>query len=423
VSLIIGCLLGVSAGTVYVFSLYSQDLAKLINTPNIDILGSVADLGNCLGVFGSFLLVGKIGQRVGSLVATILSVLGYILIWLTLNDYILPRLWILCIAYFCFGIGQHISFLIAVYINLKNWEARYASRITGLLSATIVFSPIIYCYIYTSTLDSNLSTFFLTLAIMSAAFGLVAILFLKNIGEVEISYTEDDIVADEEEEDEVMLEGEEHKLITNTPRHSNVEVVVKEYTAPEIFYRVEFYLLWFSLLLCLGSCLVWKNLFGKIYFDYHYTLNNVMLLVVWSLTDGISRLIFWKLQNWCRFRIPRPAWTVIPIILLLCSSVLYLFDNLEPNFIFLHITYAIGMASMYSIIPILHGIYWGSTNAALNWAILFVSPGIGGILHILVDYLIEDILIVISVATVMLVISLVLVLWLSSFHNLNFKNY
>eukprot|EP01125_Pyxidicula_operculata_P007715 TRINITY_DN2612_c0_g1_i1.p2 TRINITY_DN2612_c0_g1~~TRINITY_DN2612_c0_g1_i1.p2 ORF type:complete len:440 (-),score=78.22 TRINITY_DN2612_c0_g1_i1:2808-4127(-) len=351
--------MSLAAGTLYGFSAYSKDLAEVLNTESVDIVGSIGDLGLYLGIT-SGLFYDRFGPEWTSVVSTVMFFFINSLVFLTLKGYLIREVWFLCILYFFYGQSCYAMFINSYSSTLKNFNPIHKGKISGLFLATFGLSSVIYTLLYTNALGKEVRSFFLMLAISGGIINFVCIWTLCVVGPPP---------SDEEPKDAAYTDTKEKDPLIKP----NIEV---NKTGLEILKSVDFWLIFFSFMLATGVGLSWKNVLGSI--DDAFELGIAEEMVIsWSLVNTAVRVILGIVSDLLNERVPRPFWALISILLMGISHVCYLFAPLDSLW-FINIATGIGYGAVFAIYNGLIAIYFGSKNIGKNSAMLVLAPAIGG---------------------------------------------
>jgi len=135
-------------------------------------------------------------------------------------------------------------------------------------------------------------------------------------------------------------------------------------------------MMFFGMLFSLGPSLMWKNIFGTINEALGRSDNNLMV-IVWSLVDGPGRALHGFLQDFFQEKIPRPAWIVLPVCMMLLGNLTLIYVGPQTLW-FTHIAAAFSTSAVFGITTSLHPLYWGAQYTGLNLGVMLMAPGIGG---------------------------------------------
>ncbi|EGF77091.1 hypothetical protein BATDEDRAFT_91916 [Batrachochytrium dendrobatidis JAM81] len=135
-TLLTSCLVLISAGTLFTFSLYSKALRSHFGYSSADV-NLIAGVGNT-AVYLSFLLVGPIYDHWGSTVTMILafvtSTIGYGCVWAAISGHFsITSVTVLCVLYFLIGVSSTAAYLAVVGINMINFPPERTGLTLGIL--------------------------------------------------------------------------------------------------------------------------------------------------------------------------------------------------------------------------------------------------------------------------------------------------
>lgn len=402
VTLFTTSLMTLSAGTLYGFSAYSKDLVVgLKKSGDVDILGSFGDAGLYAGITMG-LLTDKCGAIATILLSAVLTFLGYFLVWLAVAGYVNLDMWVLAIAFFIAGQGSFGFYFTSVHLNGELFSSDYRAAIYGFVLMLFGFSSLVYLSIYTAGLNSDISSFFLLLAIslpstgLLAAFGqfMVRVCGTPSIPAAGVLYANGASAYDNQTGSKPHLltcEEEEDLLVPSLEADIDVGRPLLPGKGPSITGRKLlqsplFWWLFIYFVALTGPGLMWKNKLGTIIQTFPDGADTNTLVKSWSVINSLSRVLFGIIAATIgRCGIPKSAILIFAAAIMGGSHLMFAIlafaehpDLAAAPLWIANVCTAVAYGCQFTIVTSLVPAYFGTDGLGMNLGVITIAPMIGG---------------------------------------------
>jgi hypothetical protein len=403
-----------SAGTLYGFSAYSKDLvAALQHTGDLDILGSFGDAGLYAGITMG-ILTDKCGAIATLFVSAALTFVGYFTVWLAVDGHVHLDIWVLAVAFFLAGQGSFGFYFTSVHLNGDLVSSEYRAAVYGFVLMLFGFSSLVYLSIYTAVLNSDISSFFLLLAISLPATGLLtafgqfmvhvcgtppppagATLYANGASAYENHSGSKPRMASVEEEEDLMVPSLEADIDFARPQLPGKGPSI---TGVQLLQSSLFWWLFIYFVTMTGPGLMWKNKIGTIIETFHGSDTSTMVKS-WSVINSVSRVLFGLVAATIgRWGIPKSSILIFAAAIMGGSHLMYAImafaDHPDlpgvPLWI-ANVCTAIAYGCQFTVVTSLVPTYFGTEGLGMNLGVITIAPMIGGTaLTAVVNALSED---------------------------------
>nr|POE44998.1 protein nuclear fusion defective 4 [Quercus suber] len=351
----------IAAGNSYNFPLYSSEIKSVLgyNQQQITILGVANDIGESVGILPG-IACNKFPPWFLLLVGTVLCFFGYGVLWLSVSQTVenLPY-WLLWIA-LCIATNSNAWFGTAVLVtNMRNFPLSRGT-VAGILKGYIGLSAAVYTVIYDTVLNSSSSKLLLFLAIGLPVLCLALMYFIRACTPAsgEDSSEHVHFLFTQVNSSDNLVQGEGGSTQTNpllTPSssatylgsfHENEEAsdvetllavgegAIKKKSRPprrgedfklrEALVKADFWLLWFSYFLAVGTGVTVLNNLAQIGIALGVD-DTTLLLSLFSFCNFVGRLGSGVIsEHFVRLRtLPRTFWMICAHIFMIVSYLLY----------------------------------------------------------------------------------------------------
>nr|POE44997.1 protein nuclear fusion defective 4 [Quercus suber] len=323
----------IAAGNSYNFPLYSSEIKSVLgyNQQQITILGVANDIGESVGILPG-IACNKFPPWFLLLVGTVLCFFGYGVLWLSVSQTVenLPY-WLLWIA-LCIATNSNAWFGTAVLVtNMRNFPLSRGT-VAGILKGYIGLSAAVYTVIYDTHPEKTLQSMsiFFSLKRLSSAVNSSDNLVQGEGGSTQTnplltpsssatylgSFHENEEASDVET---LLAVGEGAiKKKSRPPRRG------EDFKLREALVKADFWLLWFSYFLAVGTGVTVLNNLAQIGIALGVD-DTTLLLSLFSFCNFVGRLGSGVIsEHFVRLRtLPRTFWMICAHIFMIVSYLLY----------------------------------------------------------------------------------------------------
>ena len=372
VTLLFSFLLCLNGGAFFSFSIFSSNLSHLLNTNNISIVGSMLDIG-----FFSSLLIGLIYYYTNSYFtitfSTVLCILGWLLP-IYYNNFIFY-----CVCFFLIGLGSSGLQLVAISINSDNFNPKFRGSIVGIMMGGVAIAGIIWTLIYTYATNSNINLLFYLIAISTAIFGILGLLFIQpdinSIKETDIRRFStipfsQGIPAPALPSNSALYGG--HKSSISIGDINEDIFIKKDMTGIALFQNKMFWMLFILSGVSDGIVLSWKNHIGQFGLPYE---TLAIILMMFLISNVVARFVVGFASDYFIAYVSRPMWLIIGSVIMSCGIGCFLaYPSVTTVYIAtmcFSISYSIVLVVSTQLLTICYGmLYFGVNNGLICLGIM-----------------------------------------------------
>eukprot|EP01135_Chromosphaera_perkinsii_P005664 Nk52_evm1s357 gene=Nk52_evmTU1s357 len=424
-------------GTIYIFSVYTPEIRRILGYRQVDIT-MVETLGH-VGLYCGFTngwLYDRYGVKPTCITAGIILFCAYLTVFVSCTPGLLwshTPVAVMGATFFMIGQGIHTMFTAAMLTNVKNFENKYRGKITGMLGGFIGLSGVLFTAIYSAF--SDVREFLLFMAFTLCAISFSGAIFIKQIGPGPIFQSKSDQAIamhefssistefplnDEEghEEDseallskksgDVYLRGEDEAnssmLVTNASlsrRHSALSgksicsagsatgqeiTPVLDYSQHidiygwELLTSFSYWLLFITLAIEDGVAVMYVNKIGTMTEalsrdDDVKPYDRKSIVMLFAFCNASGRVFWGFMSDYFHSRLCRP-WFLLFTIMGMCLSQLFIFmfpKHLAAAGIFIGFCFG----GMFALGPVIVSELYGLKHFGTNWGITTLAPASG----------------------------------------------
>jgi len=188
----------------------------------------------------------------------------------------------------------------------------------------------------------------------------------------------------DEDEVEASKRSSEARAVNGSTNNSTVPFLhssTVDITGLALLRRVDFWILFFISFFITGSGLMWKNVVGSICESYSISdTTKDYLVITWSLTSTVARIVTGTASDWLRLSIPRPVWFIGAGSVVMMSHLLYIFIGENALWI-VTIGTGAGYGTLWAIHPTILSLKYGMPHLSINLSIVGFAPALSGLLY------------------------------------------
>ncbi|TPX71129.1 hypothetical protein SpCBS45565_g01245 [Spizellomyces sp. 'palustris'] len=390
VSLISAAFVQITAGTIYLFSLYGPQLTDCFNYTQSQTAFIAACVSWGTGLAGPIAgrLVDKHSKRPWPIFVVGGSLLGtaYMLISLTYTGYLSGTSFLIMAAYFVTsGVGSSACYHCALATNLRNWPQHRRGLAVGIpvsffgLSA-FIFASLASLFFFeqddTGTFTLNVAAFLWFLAASAVGVNAIAAALLRD-------YRDDDHVVErsreeyDEEDQAPLLSG--HSGVSQDTAMPATAIQRSFADDTPIYWQIDFYLLVITFVTLVGIGLMYIQNVGAI----------VVSLSGKDATPGSSEVqkaqnLHVTLFSLCSFAgrmgtgvlsdtfsstlgVPRLLWTAVAALVMLCACALMASINTLNELVAGSVLVGLAFGSIWTSTPTQVAEFFGAHKFATHW--------------------------------------------------------
>ncbi|KAJ1341079.1 hypothetical protein BSLG_004320 [Batrachochytrium salamandrivorans] len=426
------CMIMLTSGTAYLFSLYGPQLSAELNLTQSEI-AFIAICGN-IGIFISGPLMGALADKYRSrpqllvLAGGFTIGAGYILVASIYYGRIAqPHFIVVALIFLFIGFGSAACYHSALATNYRIWPAQHRGFVIGVNVAFFGLSAFAFANMagLFPMVDKNKSATGLDVAAYLEAVGLICILLnifgaATMVSPINVEsrlimpgspsytprfYSARDINSSPNQSTLSLQQGE-HPSSETTPLmhgytrfdscdHRYVTLVSESFPTLEIediscFSFSDAYILAAIMLILIGVCLMYYNNVGAVILslspndqdsshpDVHLAQRiNVTLLALLSFCSRIVIGIAAD-HSFRKLAVPHAVWLLSAVLMATVASVVLTLSTTLQQVLAGSILFGISFGTTWTIMPVLVGEYFGFKNFGRNWGWMTVMPAFGG---------------------------------------------
>ncbi|KAL0490893.1 transporter MCH1 [Acrasis kona] len=380
-SLIAALFVMVSSGTKDVFPVYSNSMMKALDFDlyKIQTLGTALNVGTLIGLLPAFVYDFTNG-RITLIISACANFFGYFMIYCALKNWITFTRHYIFIAFCGFIIGNASAggFLACLGDNIKNFGQGTRGKIIGILVACFALSSIIYglffSYVFPDDQNKeNLNHFILFTALSVTACYAIGVIFISQ-KQSSVKINNISLKINDGEGAEL---GDETPLVDKSDKQTFEEF---DQNPLKMIQSLDFYI--FSMLVAsgIGSLTTVMNNIAQMVSAYPHDLRGkdpqLIHVIIFSVTNFLSRLLTGFITDATRRYISRPTW-IVAICFLICFS--QIFTALNYYYWMLYVSAVITgtlCGALWSICPAFISDKWGKKYFGINHEIALIGAAI-----------------------------------------------
>eukprot|EP01127_Copromyxa_protea_P015686 TRINITY_DN4559_c0_g1_i1.p1 TRINITY_DN4559_c0_g1~~TRINITY_DN4559_c0_g1_i1.p1 ORF type:complete len:543 (-),score=80.74 TRINITY_DN4559_c0_g1_i1:43-1671(-) len=429
------------SGSIYLFSVYSTDLGKLLgyNQQEIGLVATLANGGAWAGVLGGF-MYDRFGPRPTAIISALFVFTGYFLMYLATQGLVATSSGAVAFFAFMMGQGSGWSYTVALNTSVMNFEAGDRGTVIGVLVCFFGLCSGIYTQFYKSFFLGKVSDFLLFMAVTLSSvilvFGLLSnvapkpeklnrrrvlwcyligisvALYLAIINVVSIFFqmkslyvaipvffmfswflfilvdtkiitwpNKDEVSESEDEVRESLIEGD-LPTIDGLPS--------RELTFFQAALHIEYWLMFFVFMCNVGAAIVTvdsissltlsrqPDLEGKLVSPANFPAINTFV-ILFSVSNTLSRMAFGVLCDFFASRMYRCTWLIIAALIMCCAQIYLAFAS--PNMLYFGvILVGLGYGATFSVLPTICCEVFGVKHLGGTWGVMGLAPAIASYL-------------------------------------------
>lgn len=395
-------LMTLSAGTLYGFSAYSENLVLALKHPtDLDILGSFGDAGLYAGITMG-ILTDRCGPFATLFVSSALTFIGYFTVWLAVSQLVVLDIPVLAVAFFLAGQGSFGFYFTSVHLNGDLVSSEYRAAVYGYVLMLFGFSSLVYLSIYTGVFDNDIKSFFLLLATSLPATGLltafgqfivrvcgtpppptVGALYANGASAYDTNAGSKPRLTTLEEDEDLLVPSLEADIDIGRPLLPGKGPSI---TGKQLLKSSLFWWLFIYFVAVTGPGLMWKNKIGTIIQTFPQGADTNTLVKTWSVVNSLSRVLFGlvaaTLEKW---KIPKSSILIFAALLMAGSHLMYAIMAFAENpdlpglpLWIANICTAVSYGCQFTVVTSLVPAYFGTAGLGMNLGVITIAPMIGG---------------------------------------------
>ncbi|KAK5576207.1 hypothetical protein RB653_007348 [Dictyostelium firmibasis] len=212
-SLVWGILTILASGTLYGFSIISNEIRDKLEYSQTDIALAISfgDVGMYIGLTVGFFF-DLFGPFFTNGLATVFYVVGCMGVWAIVKGYITSSVYLLSFFLFIIGQSSYGSFTACVVSNVHNYSIKHRGKISGVLVGMFALSAGVFGVIYKIFFKTNLEGYLLFIAILLSVVSFIATYIVRL---VKIEGVEEPEVLNDDENNESDSDKQQHSKNSN----------------------------------------------------------------------------------------------------------------------------------------------------------------------------------------------------------------
>jgi hypothetical protein len=364
ISLLVGMVAMLSAGTLYSFPVYAPAFSVLgMSQGVVNLIAAFGVLGFSLG-FPLSLLLERSGPCLMMIGAAGCFLLGYLVLYYIVSGGLPPSIAGALLSYMVVGIGTRGAYLADLASNLRNWALPLRGRVVAIMVCTLGLSSAIFTGIYVGALSSSPVSFVLLLLCTTSSLALVGGLCVS--------------------EEVLSVTPHHHAYISLLrPRHPNaVELenvaAVSVWAWRVMIKDVRFWCLCVAHFFGTGAGQLYINVLGSWYASLGGAPGGQSTaVIVLSVCNALGRLYIGLLSDLTLHRIKRSVWILPSLAFLALSMALSIAASSTSWIVGISALIGLGYGGNAAFLATITADSWGCEYFGRNWGLVDTFNGLG----------------------------------------------
>eukprot|EP00743_Colponemidia_sp_Colp-15_P004393 GILK01004738.1.p1 GENE.GILK01004738.1~~GILK01004738.1.p1 ORF type:complete len:480 (+),score=62.30 GILK01004738.1:64-1440(+) len=357
------------AGTLYGWGAYNKvikDDIMFYSGSEINLINSMALVGQYMGFIPGF-INDRWGPNVGTLYATTLCSLGYLLVYLQLSTKFVESSAMMCFFYLLIGQGSVSLYLPAIMANVRNFPSSVRGVIVGIVVSGFGLSGALFSAVYKSYYQptKDVPTFLLMLAIVIAAVGVLGALCIRllPLGSVTPSSSTN------------VIENVEERIESMASPLIEPEVV--DIHGKALLRNKDWLMLFVVVIASCGTGLMFISNVSLMADSMHFSDDTTLLMVsLLSYGNCLSRLVIGVLSDQVKRYFSRCFFLVLALFIMTVSYIVLAMTQ-ETFLVTGAILTGLSYGTVWAAAPTFVSEHFGLKAYASNWGMTTVGAGVG----------------------------------------------
>eukprot|EP00743_Colponemidia_sp_Colp-15_P005125 GILK01005515.1.p1 GENE.GILK01005515.1~~GILK01005515.1.p1 ORF type:complete len:475 (+),score=76.38 GILK01005515.1:83-1507(+) len=374
-SLVVGGLMLLVSGSLYSFSSFSTDVVDQwhISKTDADNVVTVGNIGLCIATPVGW-VTDRVGTRWTSVIAAVVSFLGFFLVYLMSLKVIAVNAGLLCFLFFIIGQGSIFTYMPA-FVTYQNFPERERGKIIGILDCLFGLSALFCSSIYTAGFadSTNLSGFFLTLAFLMLGLNILGALCIK----VDNTSSSSSAAAVHEEGEALdasylaLTEVDEGlDSLVNSPSEQPADVPIQQ-----LLFRIDYWMVFLAMFFMTGIGLLFIYQAGFVAESVGQKHLDKWISQTVSLSSSLSRIAVGVCSDLFVKHISRGGLMVFSAAMMLLAQLLLIFF-METSLMVVSVFVGIAFGSMWCLTPLMVSDQYGVKHFGSNWGTIIIASAV-----------------------------------------------